>query len=185
MAVHACLKNEFTEAEKCHNLMSWLICHIQRYKWHFNIVNLPGKLENLCRINGHRETWAESLNQAKKKHRETWADLWNRARTSSRNLSRIIESSSEFIAKTWAELLNRSYRSHQETWAESLSHRENLTIFIESNSEVIAKTWAEILYRAQKSSGKLEQNYCIELRSHRENLSRIIQSGSLSPREQT
>ena len=25
MAAHACLKNEFTEDEKCHNLMSWLI----------------------------------------------------------------------------------------------------------------------------------------------------------------
>ena len=26
MAAHARLKNEFTEGEKCHNLMSWLIC---------------------------------------------------------------------------------------------------------------------------------------------------------------
>ena len=26
MAAHACLKNEFTEDEKCHNLMRWLIC---------------------------------------------------------------------------------------------------------------------------------------------------------------
>ena len=25
MAAHACLKNEFTEDEKCHNLMRWLI----------------------------------------------------------------------------------------------------------------------------------------------------------------
>ena len=25
MAAHACLKNEFTEDEKCHNLMSWLL----------------------------------------------------------------------------------------------------------------------------------------------------------------
>ena len=24
MAAHACLKNEFTEDEKCHNLMRWL-----------------------------------------------------------------------------------------------------------------------------------------------------------------
>ena len=29
MAVHARLKNEFTEDEKCHNLMSWLKCYIQ------------------------------------------------------------------------------------------------------------------------------------------------------------
>ena len=28
MAAHARLKNEFTEDEKCHNLMSWLICFI-------------------------------------------------------------------------------------------------------------------------------------------------------------
>ena len=26
MAVHACLKNEFTEGEKCQNLMGWIIC---------------------------------------------------------------------------------------------------------------------------------------------------------------
>ena len=26
MAAHARLKTEFTEDEKCHNLMSWLIC---------------------------------------------------------------------------------------------------------------------------------------------------------------
>ena len=26
MAAHACLKNEFTKDEKCHNLMSWLNC---------------------------------------------------------------------------------------------------------------------------------------------------------------
>ena len=25
MVAHACLKNEFKEDEKCHNLMSWLI----------------------------------------------------------------------------------------------------------------------------------------------------------------
>ena len=31
MAAHARLKNEFTEDEKCHNLMSWLIFGFLRY----------------------------------------------------------------------------------------------------------------------------------------------------------
>ena len=33
MAVHVHLKNEFTEDEKCHNLMSWLIyvCNSKKY----------------------------------------------------------------------------------------------------------------------------------------------------------
>ena len=32
MAVHAYLKNEFTEDKKCQNLMSWLIYHFQNRK---------------------------------------------------------------------------------------------------------------------------------------------------------
>ena len=36
MAVHACLKNEFTEDEKYHNLMSWLILCIIAHERDFN-----------------------------------------------------------------------------------------------------------------------------------------------------
>ena len=166
---------------------------MQRYKWHFNICrNINSeparqtrklKQNQWIELKSHRETWAESLNRAQKSSRnldriiESINKIIARLeqtygielRSHRENLSRIIESSSEFIAKAWAELLNRSYRRHRETWAESLSHRENLNIFMESSSEVIAKTWAELLYRAQKSSRKLEQNYWIHLLNTREN----------------
>ena len=36
MAAHACLKNEFTEDEKYHNLMSWLILYIKAHERDFS-----------------------------------------------------------------------------------------------------------------------------------------------------
>ena len=42
MAVHACLKKEFMEDKKCHNLVSWL-------KLYFRVGNLTPDLE-ICVI---------------------------------------------------------------------------------------------------------------------------------------
>ena len=43
MAAHACLKNEFTEDEKYHNLMNWLNCNFVQV-----VENLHGKSQSAC-----------------------------------------------------------------------------------------------------------------------------------------
>ena len=52
MAAHACLKNEFMEDEKCHNLMSWLKCNgwknivIPIHVGHFVLRVIPSYRKN-------------------------------------------------------------------------------------------------------------------------------------------
>ena len=52
MAVHVRLKNEFTEDEKCHNLMSWLIS--------FLVVTVYVFLDHL---ESHQERYHTNVNQ--------------------------------------------------------------------------------------------------------------------------
>ena len=47
MAVHARLKNEFTEDEKCHNLMRWLISSLMG-----SLLQL--QKEQACLFNGNK-----------------------------------------------------------------------------------------------------------------------------------
>ena len=45
MAAHACLKNEFTEDEKYHNLMTWFICCLKCFKTRYSLPALLTKKE--------------------------------------------------------------------------------------------------------------------------------------------
>ena len=42
MAAHVCLKKELVEDEKCHNLMSWLICAFVIHMLHKKVLSLLG-----------------------------------------------------------------------------------------------------------------------------------------------
>ena len=44
MAAHACLKNEFTEDEKYHNRMTWLIGFIACLPGQFQDIHSPDKV---------------------------------------------------------------------------------------------------------------------------------------------
>ena len=50
MAAHACLKNEFTEDEKCHNLMGWLSCQNHRSQRTFGTKTKRRKCETGTKV---------------------------------------------------------------------------------------------------------------------------------------